>query len=158
MTGVGVHFTHLEVDAPDLWRNKVQFILQNPVEFLDLTFTQEELRPETGQVRLAHTGTPPSQSGQVVTVDLVPGGSRLPVTEENKKSYVAALATHLLQTRVKAQVYRLQYAVYQDHCHIIHVHLHDLGRGVPGGAAHPRSGLSARPLGRGRAGAAPLWG
>ena len=85
--GVGTHFTMLETDAPDLWRNKIQYILENDVEFLDLTFTQDEVK-----------------DGQVVTVDLVSGGSKVAVTEDNKKAYVSALSHYLLTVRIKSQM------------------------------------------------------
>jgi len=85
--GVGTHFTMIEVDAPELWRSKIKYILENDVDFLDLTFTQEELK-----------------EGEIVTVDLISNGSRTAVTESNKKSYVTALSTYLLCTRVKSQV------------------------------------------------------
>ena len=88
MIGIGTHYTMLEEDAPDLWRNKIQYILSNDVEFLELTFSQEER----------------GRGGEVETVDLVPGGSRLAVTESNKKSYILALARHLLTTRVRSQL------------------------------------------------------
>ena len=87
MIGIGTHYTMLEEDAPDLWRNKIQYILSNDVDFLELTFTQEEVRGK-----------------QVESVDLVTGGSRLAVTEANKKTYVQAVAQHLLTSRVKAQL------------------------------------------------------
>ena len=86
--GVGVHSSMLEKDAPDLWTSKIKFILENEVEFLDLTFTQEEVRP----------------GGEVVTVDLVPNGAKIAVTDNNKKAYISALAKYLLETRVKAPV------------------------------------------------------
>ena len=57
--GVGTHFTMMEVDAPDLWRSKIKYILENDVEFLDLTFTQEEVK-----------------DGQVSSVDLINNGSK----------------------------------------------------------------------------------
>lgn len=86
--GVGVHSSMLEKDAPELWRTKIQFILANNVDFLDLDFTQEEVKPD----------------GEIVTVDLVPNGGRITVTDTNKKAYIAALARYLLETRVKTQV------------------------------------------------------
>ena len=87
ITGVGTHFTMMEVDAPDLWRSKIKYILENDVEFLDLTFTQDELH-----------------DGQVATIELISNGAKTPVTEANKKTYVTALSNYLLCTRVKTQV------------------------------------------------------
>merc|ERR1719397_1351096 len=88
MTGVGVHSSMLEKDAPELWRSKIKFILENEVDFLDLTFTQEEVKA----------------GGEVVTVELLPNGARTAVTESNKKAYITALARYLLDTRVKSAV------------------------------------------------------
>ena len=96
--GVGTHFTMLEVDAPDLWRNKIQYLLKNEdIEFLDLTFTQDE-----------------QKDGQIVTVDLISGGSRIPVTNTNKKSYIVALSNYLLATRIKSQL-----AAFQEGLHTL---------------------------------------
>jgi len=58
------------------------------VDFLDLNFTQEEVKP----------------GGEVVTIELVPNGARMAVTESNKKAYINALAKYLLETRVKNAV------------------------------------------------------
>ena len=88
MIGVGVHSSMLEKDAPELWRSKIKFILENEVDFLDLTFTQEEVK----------------SGGELVTVELVPNGARTAVTETNKKAYITALARYLLETRVKNSV------------------------------------------------------
>lgn len=88
MIGVGVHSSMLEKDAPELWRSKIKFILENEVDFLDLNFTQEEVKP----------------GGEVVTIELVPNGARMAVTESNKKAYINALAKYLLETRVKNAV------------------------------------------------------
>ena len=88
MIGVGVHSSMLKKDAPELWCSKIKFILENKVDFLDLNFTQEEVKP----------------GGEVVTIELVPNGARMAVTESNKKAYINALAKYLLKTRVKNAV------------------------------------------------------
>ena len=41
--------------------------------------------------------------GEVVTVDLKPGGENIPVTEENKKEYVDAVVEYRISKRVKEQ-------------------------------------------------------
>ena len=48
---------------------------------------------------------------EVETVDLVSGGSRLAVTESNKKAYIQALSQHLLTTRIKSQL-----AAFMEEC------------------------------------------
>ena len=68
----------LEVDAPELWRTKIKFILENEVEGLDLTFIQEEMKPG---------------SSELVTEELISNGSKISVTEENKKSYITVSFT-----------------------------------------------------------------
>ena len=94
--GVGVHSSMLEKDAPELWKSKIQFILENEVEFLDLTFTQEEVK----------------SVGEVVTVELVPNGGKIPVTDNNKKAYIGALAKYMMESRVKPQVAAFLEGVY----------------------------------------------
>ena len=41
--------------------------------------------------------------GDIVTVDLVPGGGDIPVTESNRHEYVAAYTAHLLETSIDRQ-------------------------------------------------------
>ena len=57
-SGLDVPFTMLATDAPLLFESKVKYILENPVEELELAFTQEE-----------------SRGGSRFTVDLCPGGA-----------------------------------------------------------------------------------
>ena len=41
--------------------------------------------------------------GEMVTVELKPGGADIPVTEENKKEYVNAIVEYRISKRVKEQ-------------------------------------------------------
>ena len=41
--------------------------------------------------------------GEMVTVELKPGGADIPVTEENKKDYVNAIVEYRISKRVKEQ-------------------------------------------------------
>ena len=41
--------------------------------------------------------------GEIVSVELKPGGANIPVTEENKKEYVEALVEYRTMTRVQEQ-------------------------------------------------------
>ena len=41
--------------------------------------------------------------GEVVTIDLKPGGADIPVTEENKKDYVSGIVEYRISRRVKEQ-------------------------------------------------------
>ncbi|KAJ3272680.1 hypothetical protein HDV01_005316 [Terramyces sp. JEL0728] len=73
------------VDA-DLFRS-LNWTLDNPIEgVLDLTFTTDDQR-----------------FGELVTVDLKPGGSDIPITDENKAEYVQLLTEWRICTRVKEQ-------------------------------------------------------
>jgi len=41
--------------------------------------------------------------GELVTIELKPGGEDIPVTEENKKDYVEAVVSYRIERRVKDQ-------------------------------------------------------
>lgn len=41
--------------------------------------------------------------GELVTIELKPGGADIPVTEENKKDYVDAVVEHRISKRIKDQ-------------------------------------------------------
>lgn len=41
--------------------------------------------------------------GEIVNIDLKPGGEDVPVTEENKKEYVDAVVEYRISKRIKAQ-------------------------------------------------------
>jgi len=73
------------VDA-DLHRS-LNWMLENDItDVLDETFTTTEER-----------------FGELVTIDLKPGGEDIPVTEENKKDYVDAVVSYRISKRVKEQ-------------------------------------------------------
>ena len=38
--GIDVHYSLLATDAPDLWQNKIKYILENDITAMELTFTQ----------------------------------------------------------------------------------------------------------------------
>ncbi|EEB95035.1 hypothetical protein MPER_06057, partial [Moniliophthora perniciosa FA553] len=62
-------------------------MLENDItDVLDETFTTTEDR-----------------FGELVTIDLKPGGADIPVTEENKKEYVNAIVEYRISKRVKDQ-------------------------------------------------------
>ena len=50
MIGIGVHSSMLEKGAPELWCSKIKFILENKVDFLDLNFTQEEVKKRSQEL------------------------------------------------------------------------------------------------------------
>ncbi|KAH7910826.1 hypothetical protein BJ138DRAFT_1152053 [Hygrophoropsis aurantiaca] len=74
------------VDA-DLHRSLIWMLENDITDVLDETFTATEDR-----------------FGEIVEVELKPGGADIPVTEENKKEYVEAVVEYRTQTRVKAQL------------------------------------------------------
>ncbi|KDR82841.1 hypothetical protein GALMADRAFT_238445 [Galerina marginata CBS 339.88] len=73
------------VDA-DLHRSLVWMLANDITDVLDETFTTTEER-----------------FGELVTIDLKPGGEDVPVTEENKKEYVDAVVEYRISRRVKEQ-------------------------------------------------------
>ncbi|KAK0244090.1 hypothetical protein EDD85DRAFT_806675 [Armillaria nabsnona] len=73
------------VDA-DLHRSLVWMLENDITDVLDETFTTTENR-----------------FGELVTVDLKPGGESIPVTEANKTEYVDAVVAYRISTRVKDQ-------------------------------------------------------
>ncbi|CAG7785471.1 unnamed protein product [Allacma fusca] len=89
LIGLRVHYKYFEQDDPELYLRKVKFILENDVEPMELTFTDEEYDPMGKLIK---------------TVDLVSDGSKIPVTNENKKEYLNALANYRLATKVKGEV------------------------------------------------------
>lgn len=91
LIGLRVNYRYFEKDDPDLFVSKIKFILENNVSSLDPWFFSEE---EYDQ-----------RSGRLVrTFDLIPGGSHIRVTEDNKVRYLDALAQYRMSTSVKEQV------------------------------------------------------
>jgi E3 ubiquitin-protein ligase HUWE1 len=64
-------------------------ILATPLEHLglEMTFSAES-----------------NEFGLVSTVDLIPGGQEIPVTDENKHEYVKLLAHHRMTTAIRRQI------------------------------------------------------
>jgi hypothetical protein len=87
MLGSDILYTHLSADAPELYKSKIKYILDNNVDDLQLTFTQEE---ETSP-------------GVRKSLDLCSKGSHKLVNEKNKQEYIYRLARFLLVERVSKQ-------------------------------------------------------
>eukprot|EP01135_Chromosphaera_perkinsii_P001308 Nk52_evm35s164 gene=Nk52_evmTU35s164 len=86
LLGLRVDKGCLETDDPELYKGKIEFLLNNPVKDLELTFTDEIYDPK----------------GNLVEVkDLVPRGSRITVTEDNKVEYCNLLAVQRLVLSVQ---------------------------------------------------------
>jgi len=89
LVGLRPHYRHFANDAPDLYSSKIAFILDNNVDSLDLTFTDDEY----------------GRNGELLrTVELKPGGVALAVVESNKLEYLNLLAQRRLGDRVREQI------------------------------------------------------
>ena len=91
IVGLRVHYDHFASDSPEFYKSKINLILKTCVEekgsgMEDLTFTEEEYLGD-----------------RVKVVDLVPNGSKTPVTEKNKTDYLIALAQYRLCDKFRDQ-------------------------------------------------------
>ncbi|KAI1295618.1 Apoptosis-resistant E3 ubiquitin protein ligase 1 [Halotydeus destructor] len=89
LIGLRVHYKYFEQDDPDLYVSKIKYLIDNDVEGMDLFFTEEEYDSNGQLSRL---------------VELIPNGSKIPVTNSNKLQYLDALAQHRLANSVKDEV------------------------------------------------------
>jgi len=81
--GLPVSFQDFETDDPQLFKSKVQFMIDNSIDEagLDLHFVEETY----------------SKTGSLLrSVELLPGGSKVPVNDANKRRYLRLLALHRL--------------------------------------------------------------
>jgi hypothetical protein len=86
-----VHYKHFEQDDPDLYLQKIKYILDTDLdrnENLEIYFVEEVY----------------DSSVLVKTVDLIPNGSKVRVRNSNKNQYLDALATHRLSNNVKEEI------------------------------------------------------
>ncbi|UXI16511.1 transcription factor [Sarcoptes scabiei] len=88
--GLRINYRYFEHDDPDLYVSKIKFILDNDVTNLDLYFIEDEYDRKNGKL--------------IRTIDLIPNGSSIKVTQENKIKYLDALAQYRLATKVKDQI------------------------------------------------------
>ncbi|XP_039305532.1 apoptosis-resistant E3 ubiquitin protein ligase 1 isoform X1 [Solenopsis invicta] len=87
--GLRVHYKYFEQDDPDLYLSKVKYILENDVEEMELYFVEEEY----------------DKDGQLLKVaELIPGGSKIRVTNDTKLRYLDALAQHRLASSIRNEV------------------------------------------------------
>jgi hypothetical protein len=88
--GLRPNYKHFEQDDPELHLGKIKFILgTDDMESMELTFTEEEYGP----------------SGKLLkVVDLIPNGSNVPVTIDNREEYLNAIANYRLGRRVTKEV------------------------------------------------------
>jgi E3 ubiquitin-protein ligase HUWE1 len=87
---LGVKPTHKDMEAidPDYYRN-LQLILEHNLEDigLELTFSTED-----------------HSFGRSQTIDLIPGGRKISVTEETKERYVDLVCQHRMTTAIEKQI------------------------------------------------------
>ncbi|KAJ7600618.1 hypothetical protein C8J56DRAFT_1010453 [Mycena floridula] len=86
MLGKHMALADLESVDADLHRSMVWMLENDITDVLDETFTQTE-----------------SRFGELVTIELKPGGEDIPVTEENKKEFVDLVVSYRISRRVKDQ-------------------------------------------------------
>lgn len=86
MCGAPIHYSDMEDIDPDYFKN-LKWILSNPIEGLDLTFSYEA-----------------DEFGQVVVRDVKPNGRNIPVTEETKSEYVNLVCYAKMATEIKEQI------------------------------------------------------
>ncbi|KAF9013244.1 hypothetical protein BDQ17DRAFT_1536926 [Cyathus striatus] len=84
--GKHVSLADLEAVDADLHRSLMWMLDNDITDVLDETFTTTEDR-----------------FGELVTIELKPGGGDVPVTEENKKEYVEAVVQYRISRRIKEQ-------------------------------------------------------
>lgn len=92
LIGLRVHYKYFEQDDPDLYLSKVKYILDTDLDTsdnLELYFV-EDVYDANGRL--------------VRTIDLIPNGSRIRVTNESKNQYLDALAQHKLCNSVRDEV------------------------------------------------------
>ncbi|KAK3093591.1 hypothetical protein FSP39_017830 [Pinctada imbricata] len=89
LIGLQVNYRYFETDDPDLYKTKVRYILDNNIDDMELTFSEEEYTPDGQLLRV---------------VDLIPNGSKIPVTNDNKVQYLNALAQYKLANNVREEV------------------------------------------------------
>jgi len=84
--GLRPNYKHFEQDDPELFLGKIKFILESEdLESMELTFSEEEY----------------SSSGKLLkVVDLIPNGSHISVTNENKEEYLNAMANYRLGRKI----------------------------------------------------------
>ncbi|XP_033735725.1 apoptosis-resistant E3 ubiquitin protein ligase 1-like [Pecten maximus] len=87
LIGLQVNYKYFETDDPELYKTKVRFIEENDIDDMELTFSEEEYCD--GQLQRV--------------VDLIPGGSSKPVTNDNKQHYLNCLAQYKLSSSVKEE-------------------------------------------------------
>lgn len=92
LIGLRVHYKYFEQDDPDLFLSKIKYILETDLDQADSMelYFVEEVYDAMGQLSK--------------TVELIPNGSRVRVTNATKNQYLDALAQQRLCANVKDEV------------------------------------------------------
>ncbi|XP_026463622.1 apoptosis-resistant E3 ubiquitin protein ligase 1 [Ctenocephalides felis] len=93
LIGLRVHYKYFEQDDPDLYLSKIKYVLDTDLESpdsLELYFSEDQYDSQTGQL--------------LRTVELMPKGCQVRVTNSNKLRYLDALAQHRLANSVRDEV------------------------------------------------------
>ncbi|XP_060532569.1 apoptosis-resistant E3 ubiquitin protein ligase 1 [Cylas formicarius] len=89
--GLRVHYKYFEQDDPDLYLTKIKYILDNNIDNIEMElYFVEEQYDDLGQL--------------VKTVELIPNGSKIKVTDSTKLQYLDALAQYKLATSIKDEL------------------------------------------------------
>ncbi|XP_050076858.1 apoptosis-resistant E3 ubiquitin protein ligase 1 isoform X4 [Anopheles maculipalpis] len=92
LIGLRVHYKYFEQDDPDLYLSKIKYILETDLdtsENLELYFV-EEMYDQSGQLQK--------------TVELIPNGAKVRVTNATKNQYLDALAQQRLCNNVREEI------------------------------------------------------
>ncbi len=73
-----------DVLSTSVYKNQVEYILNNDVTGLGVTFSYED-----------------DEFGDVKTIDLIPNGRNIDLTEENKENYIHELCKYKLESSIK---------------------------------------------------------
>jgi E3 ubiquitin-protein ligase HUWE1 len=88
--GLPIEFSDIESTEPDYYKS-LKLMLENPLDMLgmsgSMTFTAEI-----------------QKFGRIEDIDLIPNGSQIVVTDDNKHEYVRLVAQHRMTTAINAQI------------------------------------------------------
>jgi len=84
-----VSWRHFESDDKELFKTKIEYILKNDPEDLELTFTEDVYDEKQNFIK---------------TVELIPYGSQMKVTESNKRDYLNLVADYRLAKCIKNEI------------------------------------------------------
>eukprot|EP00039_Didymoeca_costata_P004014 m.70982 g.70982 ORF g.70982 m.70982 type:complete len:976 (+) comp12189_c0_seq3:69-2996(+) len=88
LLGLKAHYKYFETDDPELYQRKIQYIQDNDVSMLELTFVDPRVD---------------GRGSFEDNIELKPGGANLIVTEENKGEFLNLLAYQRLEKSVREQ-------------------------------------------------------